>query len=46
MLLHGVCDLTIENAQYAHMFTGEVYAACVDLKDGVVVRVRTDSEGL
>lgn len=38
------CDLTVENAQLVNMFTGEIYQAAVDIRDGMVVRVRTGSQ--
>ena len=34
------CDTSFENAKLVNMFTGEVYAAAVDVLDGVIVRVR------
>ncbi len=37
-------DLTIENAMLANMITGECYPACVDILDGIVIRVRNPEE--
>ena len=34
------CDLTVKNVEYFNVFTGEIYAAEVDVLDGFVVRVR------
>jgi adenine deaminase len=38
------CDLTIANVKLVNMFTGEIYAAKVDIIDGFVVRVREEGE--
>lgn len=38
------CDLTVENVQYVNLFTGEIYRACIDVLDGIVVRVRVDGK--
>ncbi|MBE6030855.1 MAG: adenine deaminase [Clostridiales bacterium] len=38
------CDLSIENASLINVLTGEIYPASVDVKDGVIVRVRMDGE--
>ncbi|MCC8126707.1 MAG: amidohydrolase family protein [Clostridiales bacterium] len=38
------CDLTIRNVQFFNVFTGEIYAAEVDILDGFVVRVREDGQ--
>ena len=38
------CDLTVKNVQYFNVFTGEIYAAEVDVLDGLVVRVRQVGE--
>ncbi|MBR1759427.1 MAG: adenine deaminase [Lachnospiraceae bacterium] len=38
------CDLTVENAQFVNVITGEVYPASVDVIDGIVVRVREEGE--
>lgn len=34
------CDLTITNVQLFNVFTGEIYPAEVDVKDGFIVRIR------
>ncbi len=36
------CDLTVKNATFVNVITGEIYPACVDILDGVVVRVREE----
>lgn len=38
------CDLTIENTKLINVITGEIYEASVDVKDGIIVRVRTGDE--
>ena len=38
------CDLIVKNVQYFNVFTGEIYAAEVDVLDGFVVRVRQTGE--
>ena len=38
------CDLTVKNVEYFNVFTGEIYAAEVDVLDGFVVRVRQVGE--
>lgn len=37
------CDLAVENARLVNVITGEIYAASVDVLDGVIVRVREDN---
>ncbi len=38
------CDLTVENARFVNVITGEIYPASVDILDGVVIRVREEGE--
>lgn len=37
------CDLSIENIRLVNVITGEIYPACVDILDGVIVNVRDTS---
>ncbi len=37
------CDLSIENIRLVNVITGEIYPACVDILDGVIVNVRDSS---
>ncbi len=38
------CDLTIKNVKFVNVITGEIYPACVDALDGMIVRVRMEGE--
>lgn len=38
------CDLTVKNVKFVNIITGEIYPACVDVLDGIVVRVREEGE--
>lgn len=37
-------DLSIENIRLVNVITGEIYPACVDILDGIIVNVRETSE--
>ena len=45
-LQRDACDLTVKNAQVVNVFTGEILNAEVDIRDGVIVRVRKEGESL
>ena len=38
------CDTTVRNIQFLNVFTGEIYPAEVDIHNGYVIRVRTETE--
>ncbi len=38
------CDLTLVNVKLVNVLTGEIYPACVDVKDGVIVHVQPGTQ--